>query len=412
MVHIPKDWAVERRSERYAPDYFLPEESTSVRKLARQFADDVLRPIAHELNCTPEHRDGFRHDVFDAIARAGLYQVPFAKDVGGLGLEFPTLGSAIVLEELGYYSPGVASAMYDGQAILVGSTLDRVGGEIRETWLPKLIQGEFVGAFATSEPMTSTDLSVQATQTVAARVDGGWKINGIKRWITNSVAADVLLVLCRTDAAMTAFLVDMNSDLISVSDPDKKLGNHAQLTADISLTNVFVPDSAVLGQVGKGLTTMLAALSLGRIGIGAVGIGMAQRALDIASHYISERHVFGQPIARFQHWQFTFADHVTELESTRTLVHKAAIIYDKMGKPEPYAAMAKVKGSELAVDVARDAIQACGGYGFARHISGDNQAWPLEAIYRDSKIGEIYEGANEVQRWVIARSFFGREITG
>ncbi|MEM6500199.1 MAG: acyl-CoA dehydrogenase family protein, partial [Pseudomonadota bacterium] len=393
-------------------DLFLPDEAIMVRKTAREFCDDVLRPIAHELNSTAEHRDGFRHDVFKEIAKAGLYKVPFAKDVGGLGLEFPTLGTSMVLEELGYYSPGVASAMFDGQAILVGTTLDRIGGAIREQWLPKLIRGEFVGSFATSEPMTSTDLSVQATQTVATKTADGWTINGKKRWITNSVAADIALVLCRTDASMTAFLIDMHTDGVAVSDPDKKMGNHAQLTADIAFNNVKVGDDCVLGGVGKGLNTMLAALSLGRIGIGAVGVGMAQRAVDVASHYISERHVFGQPIARFQHWQFTFADHATSLETTRTLIHKAAMVFDKTGNPEPYAAMAKVKGSELAVDVARDAIQACGGYGFARYMEGDKQAWPLEAIYRDSKIGEIYEGANEVQRWVIARSLFGRDITG
>ena len=195
MVNIPDHWAVERRADRCSSDLFLPEEALAIRKHTREFADDVLRPLAQELNCTPEHRNGFRHDVFKSIADAGLYKVPFSKDVGGLGLEFPTLGTSIVLEELGYYAPGVASAMFDGQAILVGTTLDRVGGAIREKWLPKLIRGEFVGSFATSEPMTSTDLSVQATQTVATKIEDGWEINGIKRWITNSVAADIMLVL-------------------------------------------------------------------------------------------------------------------------------------------------------------------------------------------------------------------------
>ena len=411
MTHIPQHWAVKRRAEQTSSDLFLPAEAIEVRKMARSFADEVLRPLAHEINCTPERRDGFRHDVFNAIAAAGLYKVPFAKDVGGLGLDYPTLGTIIVLEELGYYSAGIASAMFDGQGILVGTTLDRVGGHLRETWLPKLVRGEFVGSFATSEPMASTDLSVQATQTAAVEVEGGWRISGTKRWITNSVAADILLVLCRTGASLTAFLVDMKAEGVSVSDPDQKMGNHAQLTADITLDNVFVPANAVLGEVGKGLRTMLAALSLGRMGIGAVGVGMAQRALDVAAHYTTERHVFGQPIARFQHWQFTFSDHAMELEATRSLVHKAAMIYDKTGDPEPFAAMAKIKGSQIAVDVARDAIQACGGYGFARHITGEDQPWPLEAIYRDAKIGEIYEGANEVQRWVIARSLFGREVT-
>jgi alkylation response protein AidB-like acyl-CoA dehydrogenase len=150
----------------------------------------------------------------------------------------------------------------------------------------------------------------------------------------------------------------------------------------------------------------------GRMGIGAIGVAMAQRAFDEATQYISQRKVFGQPIAAFQHWQFRFAEYATQLEMARALYQKAALKHDRDGRCDLEAAMAKVVGSRLAVDLARDAIQACGAYGFVRELRDPGSQHPLESIYRDAKIGEIYEGANEIQNWVIARQIFGREITG
>ncbi|MDR2857691.1 MAG: acyl-CoA dehydrogenase family protein [Novosphingobium sp.] len=406
------EWAVPRLSDKVAADLWLPGEILDVRARAREFADDVLRPAAHGLNCTAETREGFRHDIFKAIAAAGLYKVPYGLDVGGLGLEFPVLATLTVMEELAYYSPGVASAMFDGQAILVGKTLDIAGGATREKWLPGIVRGDYVAAFATSEPEASTDLSIASLKTVAEPADGGWRINGRKRWITNSVAAERVLLLCRTGDAMTTFFVDMKDPGVTVSDPDLKMGNHPQLTADIRFDGVFVADQDVIGGVGAGLRTALGGLALGRMGIGAAGVGMAQRALDVAAAYSSQRLVYGRPIAAFQHWQFRFAEHALAIETARSLYQKAGTNFDRGGPSEPLAAMSKIKGSEIAVDVARDAIQACGGYGFAREIKGAEWLWPLESIYRDAKIGEIYEGANEVQKWLIARHLLGRSITG
>jgi alkylation response protein AidB-like acyl-CoA dehydrogenase len=409
---VAAHWAVRRQADSLFSDALLPGETVSVRQDARSFADDILRPIAHELNCRPETRDGFRHDVFEAIARAGLYAIPFAADVGGRGLEFPTLATMTVLEELGYYSPGIASAMYDAQAILVGKTLDNAGGALRARYLPRLVRGEFVASFATSEPGASTDLSVNSVETTAQPVPGGWLVNGRKRWITNSPAADHIVLLVRTDDTLSLLFADMRDPGVTVFDPDLKMGNHAQLTADIEFSNVFVSDDHVLGEPGGGLRAALGSLALGRMGIGAVGVAMAQRALDVAADYTSRRTVYGRPIAAFQHWQFRFAEHALEVEAARSLYQKAGLVTDRGEDAAVLAAMAKVKGSALAVDVSRDAIQACGGYGFARDMPGAGQSWPLEAIYRDAKIGEIYEGANEVQKWIIARKIFGRAITG
>ena len=189
-------WAVERRTDRVNSDCLLPQDVLDIRAKARAFADEVLRPLAHEVNCAEERRDGFRHDIFQAIAKAGLFAVPFKKDVGGLGLEHPLACTMAVVEELAYYSPGVACAMFDGPAILGATTIDQAGGEIRAKWIPKIISGEIVTGFATSEPAASTDLSAKSIQCKATKVDGGWRMNGTKRFITNSVAADRTSILC------------------------------------------------------------------------------------------------------------------------------------------------------------------------------------------------------------------------
>jgi alkylation response protein AidB-like acyl-CoA dehydrogenase len=401
-----------RKSDALFSDALIPGEALSIRQEVRQFADDVVRPVAHRLNTTPESRENFPHALFEAMARAGLYAIPFASDVGGRGLEFPTLATMLVMEELAYYSPSLASALYDGQAILVGQTLDRAGGSLRERYLPRLVRGEFVGSFATSEPEASTDLSAANMRTQATQVEGGWRIDGLKRWITNSVAADHIAVLCRSGERQTFLFADMHAPGITVGDPDRKMGNYVQLTADVRFDQVFVPADHVIGEVGAGLRAALGALMLGRIGIGAIGVAMAQAAFDYATDYISRRKVFGKPIGAFQHWQFRFADHAIAIENARSLYQKAALLNDRSRQAETESAMAKIAGSELAVDVARDAIQACGAYGFVQTLGSSGEHFPLESIYRDAKIGEIYEGANEVQRWVIARSIFGRAITG
>lgn len=409
---VQEQWNVRRQSDSLRDDVTLPEETIAVRAEARAFAERVLAPIAHELNCTPETADGFRHDVFKAMGEAGLFAVPFAQDVGGRGLQYPTLAAMAVLEEIAYFSPGIASSMYDAQILLVGTVLDAAGGHLRETYLPRLVKGAFVGCFATSEPGASTDLSVQSIETVAEPAPGGWTVNGRKRWITNAPVGEHVVLLCRTGQSLSLLFADMRHDGVEVGVPDLKMGNHAQLTAEIAFRDVFVPDDHVIGVVGGGLRGALGALALGRMGIGTVGVAMAQRALDLAVAYTQKRHVYGRPIAANQYWQFRFAEHALEIEAARLLCQKAALLTDRGGESGVLPAMAKVKGSALAVDVARDAVQCCGGYGFVKTMVGAGENWPIESIYRDAKIGEIYEGANEIQKWIIARSIFGRAITG
>lgn len=394
-------------------DMFLPEETIAVRKQVRDFADEVLRPIAHTINNTPESVDAFPWELLKKMGDAGLLAIPFEKQYGGAGLEFPTLATMVMLEEIAYVSSGVAAALIDVPLILFGHTLKHAHPSIKEKLFPALCKGELLGAFATSEPAASTDLSVRALQTTAVKVDGGYRINGRKRWITNSPVAHQMFVLCKQGEAMTMLLVDMSLEGASVGEPDKKMGNLCQLTADVYFDDVFVPDECLVGTEGKGLRSALTSLTLGRVGIGACGVGMAQAAFDYATDHMKKREIFGKTISQFQYWQFKFADYAAQLENARNLYIKAALIEDKK-RPgvQTMCAMAKLIGSALPGDVVRDAIQVCGGYGFVKELAATGQQFPLEAIYRDCKIGEIYEGANEVQKMVIARSIFGKESIG
>lgn len=401
-----------RTADRLYHDLLAPQEIRDLRLRVRGVASRVVAPVAARIANGDERTDGFPRDVFDALAAEGLYRIPFGTDVDGDGLAHPATATAVAVEELAYYSNSVA-AVFDVHCILAGNALNQGSPEQRECWLRPLVAGELVGAFATSEPAASSDLSPQAVQTVAERDGDGWVLNGRKRWITNSVVAGLVVVLARTGDRLTTFIVPTATPGVTVGTPDRKLGNRGQITADVVLDDVRLGPEALLGVEGGGLKIALQTLTYGRIGIAAAGVGMAQGAFDHTVEHLRTRHAFGGPLASMQHWQYLMADRATELEAARDLYLKAALQLDSgIPFPEPEAAMAKLFGTRLAVDIARDAVQAFGGLGFTAQRGADDEPGPVEAIYRDSKIGEIYEGANEVQKWVIARQIFGRDLTG
>ncbi|HTK61465.1 MAG TPA: acyl-CoA dehydrogenase family protein [Pseudonocardia sp.] len=404
--------AVRRLADELYHDTQSPEEVLQTRARVREIAGRVVAPAAAQIANGDERTDGFPRAVFDALATEGLYRIPFGTDVGGDGLENPATATAVAVEELAYYSNSVA-AIFDVHCILAGNAVNQGNPEQRERWLRPLVGGELVGAFATSEPAASSDLSPSAVQTQAARDGDGWVLNGRKRWITNSVVAGFIVVLAKDRDRLSTFIVPTNTPGVTVGTPDRKLGNRGQITADVLLEDVRLGPEALLGVEGGGLKIALQTLTYGRIGIAAAGVGMAQAAFDHMASHLSTRHAFGGPLAGKQHWQFLMADRATELEVARNLYLKAALRLDSgIPFPEPEAAMAKHYGTRLSVDIARDAVQAFGGLGFTYQRGADDAPGPVEAIYRDSKIGEIYEGANEVQKWVIARQIFGRDITG
>jgi butyryl-CoA dehydrogenase len=389
-----------------------PPEIVQLRQRVRDIAARVVAPAAARIAGGDERTDGFPRDVFDGLAAEGLFRIPFGSEVGGDGLAHPATATAVAVEELAYYSNSVA-AIFDVHCILAGNAINQGRPEQRERWLRPLVNGELVGAFATSEPAASSDLSPSAVSTRAEKDGDGWVLSGRKRWITNSVVAGFVVVLAATADRLSTFIVPTDTPGVTVGTPDRKLGNRGQITADVILDRVRLGPEALLGTEGGGLKIALQTLTYGRIGIGAAGVGMAQAAFDHTAAHLATRHAFGGPLAAKQHWQFLMADRATELEVARTLYLKAALRLDGGTPfPEPEAAMAKHYGTRLSVDIARDAVQAFGGFGFTAQRGADDEPGPVEAIYRDSKIGEIYEGANEVQKWVIARQIFGRDITG
>lgn len=400
-----------RVADRLYHDMLAPAEVRDIRSRVRSTASRVIAPAAAQIATGDERVDGFPHEVFGSLAGEGLYRIPFPNDVGGDGLSQPAAATAAAVEELAYYSNSVA-AIFDVHCILAGNALNQGSPAQREQWLRPIVTGEIVGAFATSEPGASSDLSPDAVQTTAIADGDGWVLNGRKRWITNSPVADVVVVLARTDSGLTTFIVPTNTPGVAIGTPDRKLGNRGQITADVILDSVRLAPGSVLGNEGSGLKIALQTLTYGRIGIAAAGVGLAQAAFDHMAAHLTTRTAFGGPLASKQHWQFLMADRATELEAARDLYLKAALRLDSgIPFPEPEAAMAKHFGTRLSGDIARDAVQAFGGYGFTSQRGADDAGSPVEAIYRDAKIGEIYEGANEIQKWVIARQIFGREIT-
>lgn len=402
-----------RQADRLFHDTFTPDDVRSTRRRVREIATDVVAPSARAIANGDERVDGFPRAVFDGLAAAGLFRIPFDPSVGGEGLDHPITATAVAIEELAYHSSSVA-AIFDIHGILAGNALTHATEAQQQRWLTRVAEGSVVGAFATTEPEASSDLSPRAVRTVAEETTGGWVLNGRKRWISNSPLAEVIVTLARTGDRLTLFIVDTTLPGVQVGMPDQKMGNRGQLTADVVFDAVHLgADSVLGGEVGHGLRHALETLTLGRIGIAAAGVGMAQAAFDHAVAHLSEREAFGRKVAANQHWQFLLADRATEIENARSLYLKAALRRDA-GElfPEPEAAMAKHYATRLSVDMARDAVQALGGLGFARELSADRTAGPVEAIYRDSKIGEIYEGTNEIQMWIIARSIFGKHLTG
>ena len=393
-------------------DLMSPDEVQSIRSEVRRFADEHVAPLAHLIGHTEESAAAFPRTLFTKMAEAGLFRIPFGTEIGGRGLKYPTTATAVMLEELSYYSNSVA-AIVDVHCILAGNALKNGSELIKQNYLLPLLSGEKIGSFATTEPDASTDLSVEAMRTVATRNEDGYVVNGRKRFISNAPVADFVVLLCVDGARMTELVVELNLPGVRVGEPDKKMGNHGQLTADIYFDNVKVPFSNVVGEPGQGLKIALQTLTYGRIGIAATGAGMAQSLFDICADRLKNRRAFGKAIAQFQHWQFKIAERATEIENARNLYLKAALRLDAgIAFPEPEAAMAKWYATNVAGEFARDAVQIFGGYGFMRELAADKSNYHVEEIYRDCKISEIYEGTNEIQKLVIARGIFGKEITG
>lgn len=390
-------------------DHLIPEETREIRDRIRAFAEKEVFPLAHDIGERSEKNENFPRELFGKMADEGFFRIPFSKEDGGLGLSYPASAAAAMAEELAYMSASVAGTV-NAHFLLAGKTLAAGSPRVKEKYLAPALAGTSVAAFAMTEPQSGSDVRTESLVTKAEKRGDRYVINGQKRYITNAGVADFVTVLASAGEKSVMIVVDdLDSDGCSVSAPDKKLGNRGELTYDIYFENVEVPEENLVGKEGEGLRVAVNALLYGRTGIGASGVGMAQSAFDECVEFMNRREAFGKKISDFQHWQFLLAERAVEIENARNLYVKSALCLDN-GDPFPTfeTSAAKYYGSSVSVSMARDAVQIFGGLGLMVELAHDGSTYKVGEIYRDSKVGEIYEGTNEIHKMIIARSIFGK----
>lgn len=374
-------------------DFELSREQSMWQRVVRDFCEAEVKPHAAE----HDESGQLNWDMIRKMRDVGLLGLEIAEEYGGM--EMDTISIAIAVEELGRAcgSTALSIAAHNG---LGCAPISRWGTAAqKEKYFPKLLSGDFLGSLALTEPQAGSDL--QGAQTYAVRDGDSWIVNGNKAWITNAGIAPVITVMLRTDRdagsrGMSMMLVETDLPGVMIHPPEKKMGLKASPTYMITFENVRVPADSVLGPEGRGLAQTLQTLDNGRIGIGALSVGLAQAAYEEAVKYAKQRHAFGKPIAEYQAIQWMIADAAMEIEAARLMVFRAAWLKDNGKDFSKQAAMGKLMASEVAEKTARNSIQIHGSYGYSREF-------PVERIYRDQRLMTIGEGTSEVQRMVIAR---------
>jgi len=378
---------------RHDSQMLLTQDQEMVRDAVRAFAKDELWPNAPRWD--KEHY--FPREAHRGLAALGAYGICVPEEFGGANLDYVTL--ALVLEEIAAGDGGTSTAISVTNCP-VNAILMRYGNAAqKKKWLTRLAQGEMLGVFCLTEPHVGSDAS--ALRTTAVKEAGGWVINGVKQFITSGKNGDLAVVIAVTDKGagkkgMSAFLVPTNEPGYVVARLEDKIGQHSSDTAQINFDNCRVPAENLIGEEGEGYKIALSALEGGRIGIAAQSVGMARSAFEVALEYAKERQSFGTAIINHQAVGFRLADCATQLEAARQLIWHAATLRDA-GKPcLKEAAMAKLFASEMAEQVCSAAIQTLGGYGYVSDF-------PVERIWRDVRVCQIYEGTSDVQKIIIQR---------
>lgn len=370
----------------------LSEQERMFQEAVRDFATSEIAPKVMEMDQAQQMDAGIVSQLFEL----GLMGVEIPESYGGTGADFFT--SALVVEELSKVDPSIGVLVDVQNTLVINALLRWANDEQKARWFPRMAT-DTVGAYALSEAGSGSDAFALSCK--AAPDGDGWRLNGQKLWITNAKEAGLFIVFATVDAdagykGITAFVVEKGTDGFSVGKKEDKLGIRASSTCELLFENVRVEPENVLGEVGKGYKVAIETLNEGRIGIGAQMIGLAQGALDHTVRYVQERSQFGRAIGSFQGVQFQIAEMATEIEAGRLLVYNAARLRDA---GEPFlgeAAMAKLFASEMAQRVASRCIDLHGGYGFTKE-------YPVEKLYRDAKIGTIYEGTSNMQKQTIAK---------
>jgi short/branched chain acyl-CoA dehydrogenase len=373
-------------------DFDLTDEQAAIRRLVREFAEGEVRPVAEEL----DREKRFPYETVDQLGKLGLMGIPYPEEYGGGGAD--NLSYALAIEELARVDSSVAITVAAHTSLGTWPVYAYGSEELKAEWMPKLCSGERLGAFGLTEPEAGSDAG--NTRTRAARENGEWVINGAKQFITNS-GTDIsgfVTITARTGAdEISNLLVPNGTPGYVIGEPYRKMGWNASDTRPLTFEDCRVPEDHLVGPPGQGFRQFLQTLDGGRIGVSAMGVGLAQGALDEALAYAKERIAFGQPISKYQAIQAKLADMATEIEAARLLTYKAAREKDAGKAFSLTAAKAKLKTGRLAVRAAEEAVQIHGGYGYI-------EEYPVCRFYRDAKILTIGEGTDEVQQMVIARA--------
>src|SRR5512138_419530 len=376
-------------------NFDLTDEQRAWQKTVHDFVAREVQPKAHEVDVTGE----FNWSAVRKMGPLGLLSLNIPEEYDGAGVD--AVSAAIALEEIGWGcgSTALAIAAHNGLGttpiVLFGSE------ELKQKWLPFVASGQNrLAALALTEPGAGSDLQ-GGVVTKAVRDGNEWVINGAKMWCTNASIAEYIITLVRTDSAagtrsLSQILVPTNTPGLKIGPSEKKMGLHGSPTHAVTYEEVRVPLGNLIGEEGKGLQQTLATLDGGRIGIGALSLGLAQAAFEHAVSYARERKAFGKAIAAQEAIQWMLADAATEIEAARSLLYKAAWLKEHGRSFNKEAAMAKMFATEMAERVCRNAIQIHGGYGYSSE-------YPVERIYRDARLMTIGEGTSEIQRLVIAR---------
>jgi alkylation response protein AidB-like acyl-CoA dehydrogenase len=379
-----------------APLTALAEDEILFRDSVRQFAETQIKPLVREMD---EHAKMPR-PLVDELFALGVMGVEIPEAYGGGGASF--FHSVLAVEAISAVDPSVGVLVDVQNTLVINALLRWASDDVKKRYLPRLAS-KWVGAYALSEAGSGSDAFALATRAVER--DGGFAITGRKLWITNGNEADLFIVFANVKPeagyrGITAFLVERGFAGFTVGKKEDKLGIRASSTCELLFDDCVVPRANILGELGKGYKVAIETLNEGRIGIGAQMVGLAQGALDHTAKYVRERKQFGKAIADFQGVQFQVARMATDIEAARLLVYNAARLRDA-GKPFlTEAAMGKVFSSEAAERVTSMAVNLFGGYGFTKD-------YPVEKLYRDQKIGQIYEGTSNMQLQTIAKQILG-----
>ncbi len=368
-----------------------------VRQLVREFARTELAPHAREW----DERSHFPREVFRKLGELGFLGVLVPEEYGGAGLTYKDY--VVIVEELGAVEGGVALSVAAHNSLCTNHIFVYGSEAQKKRWLPPLAAGEILGAWALTEPEAGSDAG--GTKTFAARERDGWVLRGSKNFTTHASVGGVAVVMARTTPGadhqgISAFIVPLDAPGVVVGKKEDKLGMRISDTASLILEDCRLPGDALLGREGEGFAQAMEVLDGGRISIAALGVGIAQGALDAAIAYAKERRQFNRPIAAFQAIKLKLADMATGVAAARLLTERAAEAKDAGEKVTLIASQAKLFASETAVRVCEEAVQIHGGYGYIKD-------YPVEKFWRDSKLCTIGEGTSEIQRLVIARELLG-----